>query len=175
MSLAFGDHSETRQASVMVEQEVKFDGPLGPAELRPIKHFQTEINDRRIQAEKFIFEAEGLWGGDPLTAPKQLHEDFLEELPWSMRIGVRQRGAFRRVAHTKVSELSFYAGQTTADLAQAVRPAKLAKQHRNKLRPAVKSLGGVVRSMLRGGDPLKCARFGARESGRRHRAPASRA
>ena len=149
MRLAFGDHSEAGKASVMVEQKVKFDGSLGPAELRLVKHLQAEIDDRRIQAEEFVFKPEGLRGSDTLAADKQLHEDFLEELPWSMRIGVRQRGAFRRVAHTKVSEFSFYAGQATADLAQAVRPAKLAKQHRNKLRPAVKSLGCVVRSMLR--------------------------
>jgi hypothetical protein len=51
---------------------MQFDGAFGASEFRPVIQAGTQINDRRIQTEQLVFEAElappavGLF----LTAPK---------------------------------------------------------------------------------------------------------
>jgi len=144
MGLALGDDSKAGQTSIVIEQQVQLDGSLGAAELRPIEHLQGEVDDRRIQTEKFVFKPEGLGGSDPLTPPKQLHEDFFEELPGPVRIGVGESRTLRGIPDAKVVELTLHAGQASANLTKAVRSPKLAEEHRHELRPAIKAFGRPV-------------------------------
>jgi hypothetical protein len=90
--------------------------------------------------------AKGSWI-QALAAPKQLHEDLFEELPWTVRIGTGEGRPLWGIPDAKVVELSLHAGQTSTNLTKTVRSSKLAKEHRHKLRPAIKALGSSIRTV----------------------------
>ena len=69
MGFTLGDDSKAGQASIVIEEQVQFDGSLGAAELRPVEYFQAKVNDRCIQAVELVLEAKGLRGRDSLAAP----------------------------------------------------------------------------------------------------------
>ena len=144
MGFTLGDDSKAGQASIVIEEQVQFDGPLGAAELRPVEYFQAKVNDRCIQAVELVLEAKGLRGRDSLAAPEQLHEDLFEELPGPVRIGVGKSRTLRGIPDAKMVELSLHAGKPSANLTKTVRSPKLAEEHRHELRPAIKAFGRPV-------------------------------
>lgn len=77
------------------------------------------------------------------TVLGQAVEDLLEQLPWPMRVGVRQRRTRGRL-HAQVRQLALAALESALDLAQRVRPSKLAEHHRYQLRPTGEALAGVL-------------------------------
>ena len=48
------DHTKTRNLPFMIQHQVQLDGSFALAKLRPIKHFQAQVNDRGVQAVHFV-------------------------------------------------------------------------------------------------------------------------
>jgi hypothetical protein len=63
-------------------------------------------------------------------------------------VGIRQRRAARGFGDPQMHQAAQTAGQPVADLMQGVSAAELTKQHRDELRPASKTLGGALATML---------------------------
>ena len=132
-----GDHQKDRQISVVVEREMQLDRPLGPPEDSPWERFGAEVDDRGIDTEQLVLEPKLPWARDLATAVEQLVEHRAEQDPGPMFVRIRQRRALRRRAHAELLQLPFAAGQASANLAQRLGFAQVAKQHRDELRPTV--------------------------------------
>jgi hypothetical protein len=66
---------------------------------------------------------------------QRLIEQILEQLPWTMGIGIGKGGLVGGRLDTQVPQFSQTAGQAGADLAQTLGLGYLAKQHGYKLVP----------------------------------------
>src|SRR5262245_6939913 len=66
MDFALGDHPKAGQITVMVEQEVKLNGPFGAAKLRPVKNTDAQVDHRGVQTDQLVFKAELLFEKEPL-------------------------------------------------------------------------------------------------------------
>jgi hypothetical protein len=62
--------------------------------------------------------------------------------------GVRYRGPAGRFGNAEVHQAAETAGKTAADLAEGIGASELAKEHGYELRPAGKSLGGVLSAVF---------------------------
>ena len=71
-------------------------------------------------------------------------EKIFEQCGGAVLIGVRQRGAAGRFGNAEVHQATETAGQTVANLAEGIGASELAEEHGDELRPAAKSLGGVL-------------------------------
>jgi hypothetical protein len=85
--------------------------------------------------------------GDGVATRVQALKHILIQLPWSMSVRVRQRGALGSSIHSELLEPSFSAGQALFDLTQRLRTPKLAEDHRHELRPRTQPLRSAIRSM----------------------------
>lgn len=56
MRLALGNEPNARQVTIMVEQQVQLDRPLGAAKLRPVKQAYAQIHDGGVQAQQLVLE-----------------------------------------------------------------------------------------------------------------------
>src|ERR1035441_9111885 len=137
--LAFGHHRERRQVAIVVQQQVQLDRALGPPKFRPVEHAHRQVDDAPVQTHQLVLETEFL---PPtlalhqlLALQQRLLEHGLVKLPRSMFIGVGQRGLLGCHRHPQILQLPLAARQSTTDLAQRMRPAQLAKQHRHELTP----------------------------------------
>src|SRR5215467_3298079 len=55
---AVADHSVLGQVAVVIQHQMQFHGSLGALVLRPIEHGQAQSNDRRVNRQQLVFEAE---------------------------------------------------------------------------------------------------------------------
>jgi hypothetical protein len=147
-----GNHGKRWQVAVMVQKQVELDGPFGPSKLSPVEQGKRQVDDAGIQAYELVLEPKLPAGAaashTELTFCQELLKHGLVERPGAVGIGICERGAFRRNANAQVLKLAFAASQSSADLAEAMSPAKLAEQHGDELAPARKSFGCVVGTML---------------------------
>jgi hypothetical protein len=68
---------------------MKLDGSFRPPELGPIKYFQAQIDGGRIHTDQFVFKPERSLSDDLDSASfKELKENLLIELPWTVLIGI---------------------------------------------------------------------------------------
>ena len=56
--LPLGDPGKFGKVTVMVQKQMKFDRPLGPSEMSPVKHAQTQIDGGRVETDQFVLEPE---------------------------------------------------------------------------------------------------------------------
>jgi len=137
--LALGHHCERRQVAIVVQQQVQLDRPLRPPEFCPIEHAHRQVDDAPVQAHQLVFETEflptALAGYQFLAFEQRLFENHLVETPRPILIGISQRGLLGRHRHSQVLQLPFATRQATANLAQRMRAAQLAKQHSHELAP----------------------------------------
>jgi hypothetical protein len=139
--LSFGDPGKFGKITLMVQEQMKFNGPLRPTEMSPVKHAQTQVDGRRVETDQFVFETERLCPRTFLSNPfKQVQEELLIKLPGAMGIGIGQRGPTRS-RNAQVFEFSFAAPQTTGDFSQRMGSTQLAEEHGDKLAPAGKPSG----------------------------------
>jgi hypothetical protein len=131
----------------MVQLQVQLDRSLGPAEARPIEGRKAQLDHRRIEAPQRILESEfpAFSGGFQPAPVQQRFENLLVHRPGPMLVGVGQGRTRRRFLHPQVHEFAERRHQPAANLAQRVRSAHLAEQHRHKLVPA----GEALRPFLR--------------------------
>ena len=141
--LGIGDHSEIRQITIMIQEEMELDGTLGLTEVSPGEKAETKVNGGGIKAEQSVFETEFPLLSGALVAEQvtQMKEDFLIQLPGAMGIGVGKSALGRSSAQSQMAELATGDGQAVADLSQALALGQLAKQHGDILVPGGKSLG----------------------------------
>jgi hypothetical protein len=126
----------------MVQEKVKFDRAFGPAELRPIKHFQTQIDGTGIHADQFVLKPKlPLADFDLNPAPvKEFDKDMLIQLPGAVPVGIGQSG-MARSCNTQMSQLPLAASKASGNLSQGMGPTQLAEEHRYKLIPTRKPFG----------------------------------
>ena len=90
MDPSFGQMSEDRQITVVIQKQMQFHRSLGLAEGRPIVHAQTQINHAGVHAQELVLEAQLLFWRQALCQAKLIVEDLLEQLPRALRVGVGQ-------------------------------------------------------------------------------------
>lgn len=121
---------------------------LGAAELRPVMHRQTQVDDGRVQADQLVPEAESLFASSlGRHNAVQIVEDLIEQLPGAVSVGIgqgRTGGGF----DAKVRQLALATLQTALDFAQAVRLSQLTEQHADELAPARQAFATVFRLRL---------------------------
>ena len=117
MDTPFRDVGKDGEVAVMIKEEMELDRSLRLAEGGPVKEGEAELDDRSVEAEELVLEAELLLPrGNSLALPQQLVEDLLVKLPGSFLIGIGQGGTARSVFYTKMLELAEAARKPTADL-----------------------------------------------------------
>jgi hypothetical protein len=125
----------------VIQKKMKLDGSFGPPELGPIKDSQAQIDGGRIHADQFVFKAERPLPDNLDTASfKELKENLLIELPWTVLIGIGQ-GGMTRSSNAQMFQLPLTAPKASANLTKRMGATQLAKQHGHKLTPAGKSFG----------------------------------
>jgi len=73
----------------MIQHQMQFDRSLGLAELRPVIHGQTKVNDRGIQADQLVLETKLLLSSHLIPAKlKEIEEDLLIKFPRPVLIGI---------------------------------------------------------------------------------------
>jgi len=137
----------------VVQQQMQFDGPLGPPEAGPVEHRQAEIDRGGVQADQLVLESELL----PCshlhpTALEELEEDLFIKLPGAMLVGIGQGGPAGS-GDAQMLELPFTASEPSGDLSEGMGSAQLAKEHGDKLPPAGEASGmtfgaGLVHRLL---------------------------
>ena len=136
MHAAFAEDGIAGQQALMIEQKMQLDRALAAPVLRPVEDRGAELDQRGIEREQLVLEAEAVAAGHLAATPEKLIKDAAIKLPGTMLVGVGQGGARGRVRQSQVAQLAFAGGQPAADLAQRLRPAQMAEQHGHELAPA---------------------------------------
>jgi hypothetical protein len=134
--IPFGDKGKAREVTIVIQKKMKLDGSFGPPELGPIKHFQAQINGRRVHADQFVFKPELLLSDfDLKPAPvKEFDKDLLIEFPRTVLIGISQ-GGMARSRNAQMFQLPLTASKPSGNFAQGMGTAQLAEKHGHKLAP----------------------------------------
>jgi len=143
MHRTIGDEAETGEIAIVVEHHMQLDRALGAAKRRPVLHRQTQIDRGRIETDQLVLETKRAFvmrlSGD---RRKQAVEDLFEQLPRTVAVRVRQRGADWG-CDPQVDQLALATLQPALDLPQRMGPTELAKQHPHKLAPARQTLAAI--------------------------------
>ena len=96
--LSLGDEGEFGEVPIVIQNQMKFDGSLGPAKPCPVKNAQAQINRGGIQTDQFVLKPKL----PPLstlhpTAFEQFEKNLLIQFPWPMFIGIGQGGTIGAV------------------------------------------------------------------------------
>ena len=75
---------------------MQLDGSFTLAKLRPIKHFQAQVNDCSVQTVEFMSELKTMARCLLATAAIQSEKQFPENLVRTLRVGIGKRGAPHR-------------------------------------------------------------------------------
>ncbi len=107
--LSLAQDGELRKVSVVVQEQVQFDGPLGSSEMGPVKDAQTQVDGSGIEADQFVLESEFLHSRElASTSAEQLSKQMLIKLPGSVFIRIGQ-GRTARSGDPKMLQLSLTA------------------------------------------------------------------
>ena len=119
---------------------MQLDRPLCRPVFRSVEYAHRQVDDASVQAQQLVLETELLPSAlalhQLLTLAQRLLEHRLVEFPRPMLIGVGQRGLLGIRRHAQMLQLPFATRQPTANLAQGMRPAQLAKQQGHELASA---------------------------------------
>jgi len=136
--LPLGNDGKGGQIPVMIQEQMQFDGSLGPSEVGPVKDRQTEVNGRRIETDQFVLKTEFLFLRNlTSTAVQEFEKEELIKLPGAVFIRIGQS----RVAGSvdpQMFQLPFTTSQPSGDLPERMGTTQLAEEHGHKLSPAGK-------------------------------------
>jgi hypothetical protein len=140
-NLSFRDEGKPRKITFVIQKQMEFNRPLGAAEMSPVIHLQTQINDGRIHADQPILESEPfLSDGLNPTSLKELEEDLLIEFPGTVSIGIGQ-ARMAGSSDPEVFQLAFATPKTPGNLPEGMSAAQLTEEHSDKLTPTGESFG----------------------------------
>jgi hypothetical protein len=140
-NISFRDDGKRREVAIVIQKKMKLDGSFGAPKLGPIKYSQAQINGGRIHADQFVFKPELSLPNNLDTASfKELKENLLIELPWTVLIGISQ-GGMARSSNAQMFQLTLAASKASGNLTEGMGAAQLAKQHGHKLAPTSESFG----------------------------------
>jgi len=103
MTFGFCDGDHRREIAVMVQERVKLDAGLGGPELGPGEQGQTQVDNRCIKAEQFVFKREFVLWRLRKTPLVEFAEQGLKKRVRSLVIGVSKGGPGHRL-HAKMVE-----------------------------------------------------------------------
>jgi hypothetical protein len=125
--------------SIVVQEQVQFDCPLGPSEMGPVKDAQAEVDGGRIEANQLIFESEFLLSRKLGSTPvEELNKEMLIQLPGTMLIRVSQ-GRTTRSGDPQMFQFSLTASEASSNLPEGMSSTQLTEKHGHKLPPARES------------------------------------
>ena len=88
-SVAVSHQSEVPQIFVVVEQQVRFEAPIGARELRSIIYGQAQVDQGRVEADRLALEVGLLFAhGVGRHGLKETGEDPLEQIPRTVVVRV---------------------------------------------------------------------------------------
>ena len=89
--LSLAQDGEPGKVAVVVQEQVQFDGSLGPSEMYPIKGTQAQIDSGGVEANRFALEPESLLLRSLIsTSFQQQKKQMLMKLPGSVLIRIGQ-------------------------------------------------------------------------------------
>ena len=140
----------------MVQEQMELDGALGLAKVSPGEKAQAQVDDRGIEAEELVLEAELpiFTRAFAATEVQQQEEGILIKLPGTVGVGIGKGALGWSGAQAKMIELAAGDGQAVADLPEALGLGQLAEKHRDILAPGREALGVALRPSLMD-QPLK--------------------
>src|SRR6266849_4404061 len=118
---------------------------LGMAPMSPVKHAGTQLHGGAVHSVQAIFEPEFLPGADGLALDQQVIEQFLEQLPRPMGVGIGQSRTFGFALQPQVLQLALAAFETISDFSQGASLSQLTEKHRDKLGPTGKTSSVTLR------------------------------
>jgi hypothetical protein len=137
--LSLAQDGKLRKVTIVVQEQVQFDRPLGPSEMGPVKDTQTQIDGGRVETEQFVLESEFLHSRKlASTSVEQLNKQMLIKLPGTVLIRIGQGGAAGG-RDTQVFQLPLTASQTPGNLPEGMSSTQLTEEHGHKLSPAGES------------------------------------
>jgi len=150
MLLPVGDIGITGKVSVVIQEKMQLDCPLGPPVLGPGEQGQAQGYGRGVQGKQLVLEPEFplLALHAALVSLKQLIEEILIHLPGPSGIRIAERGLFRRIPKAQVLDLAHATGKPAADLPNALGLCQLAKQHGNEVGPGTEPLRMLLGIMI---------------------------
>jgi hypothetical protein len=146
--LSLAEEGKLGQVSIVVEDQMEFDRPLGSSEMRPVKHAHTQIDGGGIKANQFILEPELLSSSSLQAATfQEFEKDLLIEFPGTMLVGIGQSGTIGS-GDGQMFELALTASQAPGNLPQGMSSAQLTEEHSHKLAPTSEPSGMSLSSCL---------------------------
>jgi hypothetical protein len=114
------DPSKLGKIPIVIQEQMKFDRPLGPSEPCPVKDAQAQIDRGGVQTNQFVLKPKflSLSGLHP-AAFEQLKENFLIEFPGTVFIGISQGGAIGR-SDAQMFQFPLAASQPSDDLSEGM-------------------------------------------------------
>ncbi len=138
-NLSLAQDGKLGKISIVVQEQVQFDGPFGPSEVGPVKDAQTQIDGGRIEADQFVLKSEFLHSRKlASTSVEQLTKQMLIKLPGTVLIRIGQGGAAGS-GDTKVFQLPLTTSQAPGNLPEGMGSAQLTEEHGHKLPPTGES------------------------------------
>src|ERR1041384_3942221 len=136
------------QIARMIEREMQLHRSFLFGVFGPRKQLRTQGHVRRIDTQQFLLNPQFVFRADfRLAARIHRIKHLLKQLPWPVRVRIRQCG-FRRCFNSKLLQSSSATAQTTTDLSQRLSIAELTKQHRHKLVPTAETTSMPLGSRL---------------------------
>jgi len=145
---SFGEKCEGGKVSVVVEEQMEFDGSFDPGVVGPREQGETEHYDGGVEGQELVLEPELFTRCELATPWEHCVEEVAVQLPRPVLVSVGKRGFLGSRIKTKVDELSERTMEAVADLAEGLGLGEVAKRHGNELIPAGEAFGGKVAIVL---------------------------
>jgi hypothetical protein len=121
----------------VIQKLMKFDCPLRPLKLCPVKSAQAQINYGRVKAYQFVFKAELLSAPDfHRPGLEQRKKNLLIQFPRTMLVGIGERGSAWS-SDFQMLQFTFTTSQPSGNLSEGMGATHLAEWHGNKLAPSM--------------------------------------
>jgi hypothetical protein len=138
-SLPIAQDSKLGKVSIVIQEHVQFDCPLGPSEMGPVEDAQAQVNGGRVEANEFVFEPEFLLSRKlTSTSVEQLHKQMLIQLPGPVLIRVGQGGTAGS-GNPQVFQFPLTTSEASRNLPEGMSSTQLTEKHGHKLPPAGES------------------------------------
>src|SRR5665213_1114849 len=132
--------------TAQIQQRMQLDRRIGPAEARPGKQVQAQVNGDGIQRINRLveFRSNRVAGVKGAGAADEQLSQIMVDAPVTLAVGVGQDAAGNLAMNAQVIELLVARAQTGFHIAETFPKGELAKSHAKKLVPAGEGFHFVV-------------------------------